>query len=46
MLGCEDIRLTQQLAEAGRLLALPVHDHVVMGDADAWISFSERGLLC
>jgi len=42
----EDIRLTRQLAEAGRLLDLPVHDHVVIGDADAWISFSERGLLC
>jgi DNA repair protein RadC len=42
----EDVRLTNQLVEAGRLLDLPVHDHVVIGDADAWISFSERGLLC
>ena len=42
----EDIRLTRQLADAGRLLDLPVHDHVVIGDANAWLSFSERGLLC
>ena len=41
----EDIRLTRQLVDAGRLLELPVHDHVVIGSADAWMSFSERGLL-
>jgi DNA repair protein RadC len=41
----EDLRLTRQLIEAGRLLDMPVHDHVVIGDANAWLSFSERGLL-
>ena len=42
----EDIRLTRQLAEAGRLLDLPVHDHLMVGDGTgAWVSFAARGLL-
>ena len=42
----EDIRLTRQLAEAGRLLDVPVHDHLIVGNgATAYVSFAERGLL-
>jgi DNA repair protein RadC len=42
----EDIRLTRQLAEAGKLLDLPVHDHVIVGNGTGvWVSFAERGLL-
>jgi len=42
----EDIRLTRQLVEAGRLLDIPVHDHVVIGNGTgAHVSFAERGLL-
>ncbi len=42
----EDIRLTRQLVEAGKLLDLPVHDHVIVGSGTgAWVSFAERGLL-
>jgi DNA repair protein RadC len=42
----EDIRLTRQLVEAGKLLDLPVHDHVIVGNGtDNWVSFAERGLL-
>jgi DNA repair protein RadC len=42
----EDIRLTRQLAEAGRLLDVPVHDHMVIGNGTtAYVSFAERGLL-
>jgi DNA repair protein RadC len=42
----EDIRLTQQLVEAGKLLDVPVHDHVIVGSGTgAYVSFSERGLL-
>jgi len=39
----EDIAVTRQLVESGRLLGIPVRDHVVLG-ADAWVSLSERGL--
>ena len=42
----EDVRLTRQLVEAGQLLDLPVHDHVIVGNGtDDWVSFAERGLL-
>jgi DNA repair protein RadC len=42
----EDIRLTHQLVQTGKLLALPVHDHVIVGNGtNAWVSLAERGLL-
>ena len=42
----EDIRLTRQLADAGRLLDVPVHDHLIVGSGTtAYVSFAERGLL-
>lgn len=39
----EDREVTRQLAEAGRLLGIPVLDHVVIGDG-RYISFVEAGL--
>jgi len=42
----EDVRLTRQLVDAGKLLDLPIHDHVIVGDGTGvWVSFAERGLL-
>ncbi len=42
----EDVRLTRQLSEAGRLLDLRVHDHVIIGNGTLnWTSLAERGLL-
>lgn len=40
----EDKAVTRQLAEAGRILGIPVVDHVVIGDA-RYTSFVESGLL-
>lgn len=40
----EDRTVTQQLAEAGRIIGVPVVDHVVIGDA-RYTSFVEAGLL-
>jgi DNA repair protein RadC len=40
----EDRQVTRQLADAGRLLGIPVLDHVVVGDA-RYVSFVEAGLL-
>jgi len=40
----EDIGLTRKLVEAGRLLDIPVLDHVVLGDGK-YISFKEKGIL-
>lgn len=39
----EDIHLTRQIVEAGRLLNIDVLDHLVIGQA-RWVSLKERGL--
>jgi len=42
----EDVRLTRQLVDAGKLLDIPVHDHVIVGNGTGiWVSFAKRGLL-
>lgn len=42
----EDIALTKQLVESGRILEIPVHDHLIVGAIDAgFTSFAERGLM-
>jgi DNA repair protein RadC len=42
----EDVALTRQLVEGGRILGIRVHDHVIIGaGSEAWLSFSQRGLL-
>ena len=40
----EDRTITEQLVAAGRLLDIPVHDHVVMGRG-SFLSFAEAGLI-
>jgi len=40
----EDIRLTQQLSAAGKLLGIEVVDHLVLGHG-RWFSLREKGLL-
>jgi DNA repair protein RadC len=40
----EDIHLTRQLVEGGRLLGLRVHDQVIIGDG-RHVSLAQRGLL-
>lgn len=40
----EDRAVTRQLLEAGRLLDLPLHDHVILG-GDRFVSFAAAGLL-
>jgi DNA repair protein RadC len=39
----EDRQVTRQLAEAGRVVGIPVLDHVVVGDG-RYVSFVEAGL--
>ena len=42
----EDLRLTRQLSDAGKVLDVPVHDHVVLGSGTGtWVSLAERGVL-
>ena len=40
----DDRTITEQLAAAGRLLDIPVHDHVIIGRG-RYVSFAEAGLL-
>ena len=40
----EDREVTRALSDAGRLLDVPLHDHVIVG-ADAYFSFRDAGLL-
>ncbi len=42
--SADDRAVTRQLVEAGRLLDLPVYDHLVVGRAK-YVSFAEAGLL-
>ena len=42
--SADDRAVTRQLVEAGRLLDIPVYDHVVIG-AGRYVSFAEAGLL-
>ena len=42
----EDVRLTRQLAEAGRVVDIRLHDHVIIGNGtERWVSMAQRGLI-
>ncbi len=40
----EDVGITRQLVESGKILGIPVHDHIVVA-GDTFVSFADRGLL-
>ncbi|HLP18019.1 MAG TPA: DNA repair protein RadC [Bacteroidota bacterium] len=40
----EDVRVTRQIAEAGQIMGIPVHDHLIITPS-GYTSFAERGLL-
>jgi DNA repair protein RadC len=40
----EDIAITKQLVEAGKILGIPVHDHIIVA-GDKFTSFADRGLM-
>ena len=40
----EDIVVTQQIVEAGKIVGIPVHDHIIIA-GNSYTSFAERGLL-
>jgi DNA repair protein RadC len=42
--SADDRAVTRQLVDAGRLLDLPVYDHVIVG-RERYVSFAEAGLL-
>jgi DNA repair protein RadC len=40
----EDIEITRQLAEAGKIVGIPLHDHVILA-GNGYASMAERGIL-
>jgi len=43
--SADDRAVTRQLVDAGRVLDVPVYDHVVIGGGERYVSFAEAGLL-
>lgn len=43
--SAEDQQLTRELEKAGRLLGIPVLDHIIIGAGEKYMSFTERGLI-
>jgi DNA repair protein RadC len=41
----EDITMTKQLVEAGKILGIPLHDHIIVTEQNGYTSFAERGLI-
>lgn len=39
----EDVKVTRELADAGRLLGIPVMDHVIIGDGE-YVSLKQKGI--
>ena len=40
----EDIAITKQLVESGRIVGIPVHDHIIFAD-NSYTSLAERGFI-
>ena len=39
----EDMQLTKKVVEAGKLLGIPLLDHIILGEADNFYSFRKSG---
>jgi DNA repair protein RadC len=42
--SAEDVKVTRQLVESGKILGIPVHDHIIVAAHES-SSFAEKGLL-
>ena len=40
----EDISISKQLVESGKIIGIPVHDHIIFA-GDTYTSLAERGLI-
>jgi len=40
----EDLSITKQIVEAGKIIGIPVHDHIIFTNV-GYTSFAERGLM-
>ena len=42
--SAEDLAVTKQLVESGKILGIPVHDHIIIA-GNSFTSFADRGLI-
>lgn len=42
--SADDVAVTRLIVEAGRLLDIPAHDHLILGAGSRFVSLKERGL--
>ena len=42
--SAEDIAITRQIVESGKIIGIPLHDHIIFA-GESFTSFAERGLL-
>ncbi len=42
--SAEDVTITRQLVQAGRLLGIELLDHLVLGGSNRWVSMNQKGL--
>ena len=44
--SAEDVRLTRQLVDAGRVVDIKVHDHIILANGSGrWMSFAQKSLI-
>lgn len=43
--GSRARRPTDEDLEAGRMLGVPLHDHIIVGRGGGWTSLAEQGLM-
>lgn len=41
----EDLAITKQMVEAGKIIGIPVHDHIIFCDGGRFTSIAERGMI-
>lgn len=41
----EDLSVTKRIVESGKILGIPLLDHIIIGDEDRYFSFKEQDLL-
>ena len=43
-INIEDVAVTREIVQSGKLLDVDVMDHILIGDGGQWVSLKERGL--
>ena len=41
--SCDDLAFTRQMTDAAKALSLEMHDHLILGESNRWVSLQRRG---